>query len=86
TADAPEPAGPLQGEVSAELLREALSALPEKMSEMIVLHDLEGLAYREIADVVGIPMGTVMSRLARARGHLHRELLGRLAKEAPHGL
>ena len=86
TADAPEPAGPLQGEVSAELLREALSALPEKMSEMIVLHDLEGMAYREIADVVGIPIGTVMSRLARARGHLHRELLGRLGKEASHGV
>lgn len=84
--DEPEAAGPLQGEVSSELLREAISALPQKMSEMIVLHDLEGLAYREIADVVGIPMGTVMSRLARARGRLHRELLGLMGKESSHGL
>jgi RNA polymerase sigma-70 factor (ECF subfamily) len=56
------------------------------MSEMIVLHDLEGMAYREIANVVGIPIGTVMSRLARARGHLQRELLGRLEKETSHGV
>jgi RNA polymerase sigma-70 factor (ECF subfamily) len=86
TADGPEAVGPLQGEVSSELLCEAMAALPEKMSEMIVLHDLEGLAYREIADVVGIPIGTVMSRLARARGRLHRELLGLMGKEASRGL
>jgi RNA polymerase sigma-70 factor (ECF subfamily) len=86
TADGPEAAGPLQGEVSPELLQEAMAALPEKMREMIVLHDFEGMVYRQIADVVGVPIGTVMSRLARARGHLHRELLALLAKEASHGL
>jgi RNA polymerase sigma-70 factor (ECF subfamily) len=86
-AEATEPAaGPLQGEVGPELLRAAMSALPEKMREMIVLHDLEGLAYREIAEVAGIPIGTVMSRLARARERLHRELLNLLAKESSHGL
>jgi RNA polymerase sigma-70 factor (ECF subfamily) len=86
-AEEPAPAaGPLQGEVSPELLREAMAALPEKMSEVIILHDLEGLAYREIADVVGIPIGTVMSRLARARERLHGELLGLMGKESAHGL
>ncbi len=84
--DRAEAAERLRGEVGAELLREALAMLPEKMREMIILHDLEGLPYREIADVVGIPLGTVMSRLARARERLHRELLGLLAKEASHGL
>jgi len=80
--DKAETAERLRGEVGAELLREALAALPEKMREVIVLHDLEGLAYREIAGVAGIPLGTVMSRLARARGRLHRELLGLMDKEA----
>jgi RNA polymerase sigma-70 factor (ECF subfamily) len=79
-------AGPLSGDVSPELLREAMAALPEKMSEMIILHDFEGLAYREIAGVTGVPMGTVMSRLARARERLHRELVNLLAKEVSHGL
>ncbi|HSY53050.1 MAG TPA: sigma-70 family RNA polymerase sigma factor [Opitutaceae bacterium] len=86
TAAEPETAGPMQGQVSPEILREAMSALPEKMSEMIVLHDLEGMPYREIAEVVGIPIGTVMSRLARARERLHRELLSLLEKEASHGV
>jgi len=86
TEDKAEAAERLRGEVGAELLREALAALPEKMREMIILHDLEGLAYREIAAVVGIPLGTVMSRLARARGRLHRELLGLMDREASHEL
>ena len=80
--DAPaETADRLRGEVGAELLREALALLPEKMREMIVLHDLEGLAYREVAEVAGVPIGTVMSRLSRARERLHRELVGLMAKE-----
>ena len=52
----------------------ALAALPVDMREVIVLHELEGLAYKEIAAVAGIPLGTVMSRLARARLRLQREL------------
>jgi RNA polymerase sigma-70 factor (ECF subfamily) len=62
-------------EVKGELLREALNRLPAGYREMIVLHEIEGLAYREIAGVAGIPIGTVMSRLARARGKLQTELL-----------
>jgi len=82
-ADAPaETSDRLRGEIGAELLREALALLPEKMREMIVLHDLEGLAYREVAEVAGIPIGTVMSRLSRARERLHRELVGLMTREA----
>src|SRR5476651_1092775 len=67
---------------NAETLHCALEKLPNEFREIIVLHDLEGLAYKEIATVVGIPIGTVMSRLARARGRLRVEILASNAKEA----
>ncbi len=57
-----------------ELLRAALAALPAAWREVIVLRELEGLSYKEIAQVAGIPIGTVMSRLARARARLQQEL------------
>ena len=53
----------------------ALDTLPEHHRSIIILSDIEGLSYREIADVLGIPMGTVMSRLHNARKRL-REALG----------
>jgi RNA polymerase sigma-70 factor (ECF subfamily) len=52
------------------VLRQALEALPVAYREAIVLRELEGLSYREIAEIAGIPIGTVMSRLARARRQL----------------
>ena len=48
----------------------ALAALPLEFREAIVLRELEGLSYKEIADVAGVPVGTVMSRIARARRQL----------------
>ena len=60
--------------------------LPAEFREVIVLHELEGLAYREIAAVADIPIGTVMSRLARARRKLETELRSLAGKESPHGL
>jgi RNA polymerase sigma-70 factor (ECF subfamily) len=54
---------------------EALRELPEEFREALVLRELEGLSYKEIADVTQLPMGTVMSRLARARRRLRRCLL-----------
>ena len=63
-----------------------LNRLPAEFREMIVLHELEGLSYREIATVAEIPIGTVMSRLARARRKLQAELLALAAKEPAHGL
>jgi RNA polymerase sigma factor (sigma-70 family) len=51
-------------------LKAAIAALPTPFREMLVLRDVQGLAYREIAEVTGVPIGTVMSRLARARSRL----------------
>ena len=52
------------------LVREAVEQLPVDFREAIVLREIEGLSYKEIAAVVGVPIGTVMSRLARARERL----------------
>jgi RNA polymerase sigma factor (sigma-70 family) len=54
-----------QGDVAA--LRRAIETIPEPFREALVLRDLEELSYRDVAEVTGVPMGTVMSRLARAR-------------------
>ena len=51
-------------------MRRLIAALPAQFREAIVLRDINDLSYREIADVVGVPLGTVMSRLARARDML----------------
>jgi RNA polymerase sigma-70 factor (ECF subfamily) len=67
---------------NAESLHGALEKLPVEFREIIVLHDLEGLAYKEIAVVAGIPIGTVMSRLARARARLRTEIIASTAKES----
>lgn len=64
------------GEV--EMLRESLEELPEEFREVIVLRDLEEMSYKQIAEVVNVPLGTVMSRLARARGRLKRILYSRV--------
>jgi len=73
-------------EIQSERLRQGLDRLPDEFREIIVLHELEGLSYREIASVVEIPVGTVMSRLARARRKLQAELIALSAKETPHGV
>jgi RNA polymerase sigma factor (sigma-70 family) len=64
-----------------ERVRRAVRALPEEFREVIVLREIEELSYKEISAVVGVPIGTVMSRLARARSRL-AALLGRPAEEA----
>ena len=62
-------------------VRQALEELPVEFREVIVLRELEGLSYKQIADVVEIPIGTVMSRLARARKRLQQRLAGHGNKE-----
>ena len=59
----------------AERVREALARLPEPSRTVLVLADLEELSYREIAEALDIPQGTVMSRLFRARAMLRRHLV-----------
>jgi RNA polymerase sigma-70 factor (ECF subfamily) len=58
----------------SEALREAIDRLPLEFREVIVLRELEGLSYKEISDVAGVPVGTVMSRLSRARRRLEEAL------------
>lgn len=55
---------------AGRVLRDALAKLPAGGREVIVLRELEGLSYREISQVTGLPIGTVMSRLSRARERL----------------
>ena len=57
-----------------EELREAVARLPLEFREVVVLRDLEGLSYKEVAAVLSIPLGTVMSRLTRARARLLQSL------------
>lgn len=63
------------GRVLEDDVRNALMALPEAYRTVVVLADMEGLAYREIAEIVEIPVGTVMSRLFRGRRALRRDLV-----------
>jgi len=63
---------------SRQEVREALDALPVEFREVVVLRELEGLSYKEMAEVTQLPIGTVMSRLARARARLRRGLQDRL--------
>ena len=56
------------------LVEQALSSLPAEYREILVLRELEDLSYKEIADIVGLPLGTVMSRLSRARERLRKQL------------
>ena len=75
-AEQSNPARLLDQAADTESLRHALEALPEEFREVIVMRELEGLAYKEIAAIAEMPLGTVMSRLARARKRL-QHLLGK---------
>lgn len=80
-SDLPEPTDPetpdlvLERSNMAATVRQVIECLPEPFRSTIVLRELEALSYREIADVTGTPIGTVMSRLARARQMLEAMLL-----------
>ncbi len=75
------PATILEHSEDAELIREAMDELPAEFREILTLRHLEDLSYEEIADIAQIPPGTVMSRLARARGKLKERLAIRIGKE-----
>src|SRR5262245_11275006 len=70
-------------ERDTKTVRRLVAALPEPFREAIVLREINDLSYREIADVVGVPVGTVMSRLARARSMLREAWI---AEEEQEGL
>ena len=66
-SDEPSPLDHLVARQQAGSLREALRSLPEDLAEAVELHDVHGLKYREIAETISVPIGTVMSRISRGR-------------------
>ena len=63
----------LERSANIELVRDAIAQLPREFREVVVLREMENLSYKEIADIVDVRIGTVMSRLARGRRQLQRE-------------
>lgn len=84
---APDPVKEVMGRLTNEDFRKALDALPEEYRAAVVLFDLQGLSYQEVAEALDIPLGTVRSRLARGRGllqvSLHRHAVDAGLVEAP---
>jgi RNA polymerase sigma-70 factor, ECF subfamily len=74
----PDPETALLLAERTELLRKLLAELPTESREALILRELEQLSYRDIADIAGIPIGTVMSRLSRARQRLQQALSAQL--------
>lgn len=72
TAPSPEVSLVRAGDVDA--VRQAIATLPAVFREVLVLRELEDCSYKEIADIAGVPIGTVMSRLTRARKQLQTAL------------
>ena len=77
----PTPEAELIAKADARRLEAAIAELPVPFRETLVLRDVQGLDYREISEVTKVPIGTVMSRLARAR----RRLIERLGTDKPGG-
>ena len=65
----------------AELIKNAMDGLPAEFREILILRHQESLSYNEIGDILKIPIGTVMSRLARARGKLKQYLAASVSQE-----
>jgi len=76
----PDPESMLLQNRDREMLSVALEDLPVEFREAIVLREIEGLSYKEIADITGVPIGTVMSRLARGRRRLQIYLTNTVAR------
>lgn len=65
-----------------QAVRQGIEDLPAEFREPLILRELEGLSYKQIAAVMEIPLGTVMSRLARARDHLRENLIAAMKRKA----
>jgi len=76
SSQAPNPEEIVLQNASDSLLRNALEQLSPNFREVLILRELDGMSYREIAEITGVSTGTVMSRLARARSCLREALTG----------
>src|SRR5262249_57214818 len=76
----PNPENLLLQNASRDMLKAALDDLPAEFREAIVLREIEGMSYKEIADIASVPIGTVMSRLARARKRMQIYLTNAAAR------
>lgn len=81
TAPGPDPEVLLASGRDRERVRQAVAQLAPEFRETIVLRELEGFSYKDIAGMIGVPLGTVMSRLARGREYL-REMLSSAREKA----
>jgi RNA polymerase sigma-70 factor (ECF subfamily) len=86
TAEQPSAEAALLQSADSRMLREALDDLPVNYREVLVLRELEGMSYKEIADVMEVPIGTVMSGLSRGRSQLRDRLLRAREQEVHRGL
>lgn len=82
----PERAPETLPEIDPALLQQALNELPEVFRTPIILYYFEDFSYRDIADQMDLPLGTVMSRLARAKAHLRARLAQPVERRANDGL
>jgi RNA polymerase sigma-70 factor (ECF subfamily) len=64
----------LVAKMNSQLVHKALEHLSIEPRELLILRELEGFSYKEIVEIIAIPLGTVMSRLSRARKELHKRL------------
>jgi len=80
--DFADPEALLLQQVDTQMVQQSLQELPVEFREVVVLREMEGLSYKEIAAIVDIPIGTVMSRLKRGRERLYTLLANRMGKGA----
>ncbi|MEJ0018797.1 MAG: sigma-70 family RNA polymerase sigma factor [Acetobacteraceae bacterium] len=86
TSQPRDPESLLLESVDSQTLARLMEQLPAEYREVLVLREVEDLSYRQIAEVTSLPVGTVMSRLSRARLALRRLWLQRTGTEAAHGV
>ena len=85
-ADEPSPEQRLIGAAERDYVLRALAELPTAFREVLVLREIEGFSYRDIAEVTGAPVGTVMSRLSRGRGELRKALTKLIERDEPNAV
>ena len=80
-SDQPEIGQEIQNEFALKLIQAAIQGLPDRFKTIIILRDIEELSYEEISSILDVPLGTVKSRINRARLQLQAELQDLKQKE-----